>query len=127
MLIELWRKVLGEDYTTCSCAVCSNDFDRGNVFPVAAGNAGAELGETCPVCLHYLNLRKIDAEDPTRGNWPARDWPTPQDLEAARRRYPEPMFANAAELKASFTDAEEELEIYDASVVWRMEPERVSR
>jgi len=127
MLIELWRKVLAEDYTTCSCGICGNDFDRGSVFPVAAADDGAELGEMCPMCLHYLNLRKMDAEDPTLGNWPARDWPTPQDLDEARRRYPEPMFANAAELKASFTDADEELEVYEASVVWRMEHERVSR
>src|SRR5215212_2859604 len=127
MLIELWRRVLAEDYTTCSCGICGNDFDRGNVFPVAAADDGAELGEICPVCLEYLNRRKEDGDDPTMGNWPAYEWPTPQDLEEARRRYPEPMFANAAELKASFTDGEEEQEAYEASVVWAMEPERISR
>src|SRR5215213_6045832 len=127
VIIELWRKVIATAYSSTSCAICGNDFDRGSVFPVAAADDGAELGDMCPVCLDYLNRRKEDAEDPTLGNWPARDWPTTELLESFRRRYPEPMFANAAELKASFTDGEEEEEVYEASVVWAMEPERVSR
>jgi len=97
------------------------------VFPVAAADDGAELGDMCPVCLDYLNRRKEDAEDPTLGNWPARDWPTTELLESFRRRYPEPMFAAEDDLLAEATDREREEEIYRASVVWRMEPERVSR
>src|SRR5215212_2183175 len=126
MLIELWRKVFAEDYAHCCCGICGNDFDRGNVFPVAAADDGAELGEMCPVCLQYLNRRKMDAEDPTLGNWPARDWPTPQDLEEARRRYPEHMFETSADLLAASTDRETEEEIYRASVVWRMERENTT-
>src|SRR5215218_3491608 len=125
MIIELWRKVIATDYSSTSCGICGNDFDRGCVFPVAAADDGAELGEICPTCLQYLNRRKEDAEDPTLGNWPARDWPTPQDLDEARRRYPEPVFETSDDLLAAATDRDAEEEIYRASVVWRMEPERV--
>jgi len=127
MIVELWRKVIATDYSTTSCGICGNDFDRGSVFPVAAADDGAELGEMCPVCLRYLNSRKMDAEDPTLGNWPARAWPTTELLESFRRRYPEPMFEASDDLLAEATDREAEEEIYQASVVWRMEPERVSR
>lgn len=76
MLIELWRKVLGTDYSGTCCGICGNDFDRGSVFPVAlTDDAKAEIGEVCPHCLDHLNRRKRDAEDPTLGNWPARGWP----------------------------------------------------
>jgi hypothetical protein len=78
------------------------------------------MGDMCPVCLDYLNRRKEDAEDPTLGNWPARDWPSPQDLEEARRRYPEPMFKTSEDLRAAATDFATEAEIYDTRVVWRM-------
>src|SRR5215211_4145833 len=126
MIVELWRKVIATDYSTTSCGICGNDFDRGSVFPVAAADDGAELGEMCPMCLHYLNLRKMDAEDPTMGNWPARDWPTTELLESFLRRYPEPMFETPDDLLAAATDRETDEKIYRASVVWRMEPERVS-
>jgi hypothetical protein len=127
MLIELWRKVLPDEPTTCSCGVCGNDFERGSVCAVAATDHGVDMGFLCPVCLEYLNRRKLDAQDPTLGNWPARDWPTIQDLAEALSRYPEPMFANAAELKASFSNSEEELDVYDAAIVWRMAPAQVGR
>src|SRR5215211_6111438 len=116
MIVELWRKVIATDYSTTSCGICGNDFDRGSVFPVAAADDGAELGEMCPVCLDYRNRRKEDAEDPTLGNWP-----TPQDFEEARRRYPEPMFETSDDLLAASADLDAEEEIYRASVVWRME------
>src|SRR5215211_6192245 len=105
MIIELWRKVIATDYSSTSCGICGNDFDRGCVFPVAAADDGAELGEICPTCLQYLNRRKEDAE--------------------ARRRYPEPVFETSDDLLAAATDRDAEEEIYRASVVWRMEPERV--
>ena len=127
MLIELWRKVIATDYSTTSCGICGNDVELGSVFPVAAADDGAELGEICPMCLEYLNRRKMDAEDPTLANWPARDWPTTELLESFRRRYPEPMFEDYDELLAASADRDAEEEIYQASVVWRMEPERVSR
>ncbi len=90
MLIELWRKEPEIGYSATCCAVCGNDFELGSVYPMIAGDQGEELGEMCPTCLDYLNRRKEDAADPTLGNWPARDWPTVEDLEEARRRYPEP-------------------------------------
>ncbi len=127
MLIEMWREVVGEDYWSTCCAICGNDFDRGNVFPVALSDHGDELGEMCPECLDYLNRRKVDAEDPTQGNWPARGWPSLEDLEEARRRYPEPMYASRDDLTVAFTDADAEDDIYAASVVWRMEREKPLR
>ncbi len=118
MLIELWRKVLADDYAHTCCGICGNDFDRGTVFPVAFGDHGDELGEVCLVCLDYLSRRKEDADDPTRGNWPSLE-----NLLEARRRYPEPMYASHSELKAAATDWDAEDEVYDASVVWRMQHE----
>ncbi len=123
MLIELWRKVVGSDYTNTYCAVCGNDFDRGSVFPVAFGDSGDELGEMCLVCLDYLNRRKVDADDPTLGNWPARDWPTLEHFEELRRRYPEPMFADHDALEGAFTDRAGEDAIYAASIVWQQRRE----
>ncbi len=123
MLIELWRKVIATDYTNTCCAVCGNDFDRGSVFSVAFGDRGDELGEMCPVCLDYLNRRKVDADDPTLGNWPARGWPSLEDLEDARRRYPEAMYASRGDFDEAAKDLYAEDEIYDTSVVWGMKRE----
>ena len=124
MLIELWRKVLATDYSITCCAVCGNDFNRGSVFPVAASDGGDELGEMCPVCLDYLNRRKEDADDPTLGNWPARGWPTPRDLEEARGRYPEAMFPDDAALEeAAGYDPDAENEFLRASMIWTMKRE----
>jgi hypothetical protein len=120
MLIELWRKVLATDYTNTFCSVCGNDHDRGNVFPVALSDRGDKLGEMCLVCLDYLNRRKDDADDPTFGNWPARDWPSLEDLEEARRLHPDAMFADRGEREAAAPDLDAQDEIYAASVVWRM-------
>jgi hypothetical protein len=77
----------------------------------------------CPTCLDYLNRRKLDSEDPTRGNWPARGWPTTEVLERLRRRYPEPMFDTEEELLAATTDRAAEERIYERALVWRMERE----
>ncbi|MBA2617238.1 MAG: hypothetical protein H0U91_03600 [Rubrobacter sp.] len=125
MLIELHRKVLATDYAHTCCAICGNDFDRGSVYPVAAGDQGQELAEMCPVCLEYLTRRKNDGFDPTLDNWPARNWPTPADLQDARRRYPEPMFVDAAAMKVAAPDFDAEDDVFEAMVVWRMERETV--
>lgn len=106
MLIELWRTEAQPPYSETVCAICGNGVELGTVYAVAASDQGQDLGEMCPTCLDYLNRRKADPENPDRGNWPARDWPTVADLEEARRRYPEP---------ASEDD--------DNIVVWRMERE----
>lgn len=129
MLIELWRKVLATDYAHTCCVVCGNDFDRGTVFPVAFTDAGGEMGEMCLTCLDYLSRRKNDAEDwHVRVNWPAREWPTLEDLEEARRRYPEPMFADEAKYEAAAGyDPDTEDELLQSSFIWRMKPERVGR
>ena len=126
MLIELWRKVVATDYTHFCCAICGNDFDRGAVYPVAFSDHGDELGEMCTWCLGYLNERKasLDAEDPTRDNWPARGWPSFRDLAEALRRYPEPMYATRDALTTAFTDADAESRIYDESIVWKKEREK---
>ncbi len=123
MLIELWRKVVETDYTQTTCAVCGNDFDRGSVFPVAFGDQGDELGEMCPVCLDYLNRRKRDEDDPTLGNWPSSEWPTLENLEELRLRYPEPMYADHDALEASFASWAEEDAIYTESIVWQQKRE----
>lgn len=121
MLIELWRKVCADDYENTPCGICGVDFYRGNVFPMAFGDQGDELGEMCVGCLDYLNRRKVDADDPTWGNWPSRDWPSLEDLEEARRRYPEAMYASRNEVAALSWEAEEA--VLAESVLWRMERE----
>lgn len=128
MLIELWRKVLATDYVHTCCAICGNDFDRGTVFAVAFTDKGADMGEMCPRCLDYLAQRKNAAEDwRVRQNWPAREWPSLEDLEEARRRYPEPMFADdAAYQEAAGYDPDVEDELLQSSFIWRMEPERAA-
>ncbi len=125
MLIELWRKMVAEDYRSTCCVICGNDFELGSVYPVVAGDQGQELMEMCLTCLDYLNRRKVDPEDPTFDNWPARDWPTLEDLEDARRRYPEPMFETYEEMLTACPDFDTEDEILAAQIVWRMERERV--
>ncbi|MDP8952727.1 MAG: hypothetical protein M3N18_10925 [Actinomycetota bacterium] len=128
MLIELWRKVLATDYSRTHCGICGNDFDRGTVFPVAFTDHGGEVGELCPACLDYLNRRKQDGSDPTAGpapweNWPARQWPTVEDLEEARLRYPEPMFADDDAFEVAAPGWEEQEDVIAASFIWRMERE----
>lgn len=129
MLIELWRKVLATDYSTTVCAICGNELDRGTVFAVASADDGHEMGEVCITCLDYLSRRKNDAKDwYVRRNWPAREWPTLEDLQEARRRYPEPMFADdAAFQEAAGYDPDKEDELLQSSFIWRMEPERKLR
>ncbi len=123
MLIEFWRKVIATDYSATCCGVCGNDFDRGTVFAVAFTDSGDAVGEMCPVCLDYLNRRKQDAEDPTLENWPAREWPTVEDLEEARRRYPEAMFPDDAAYDAAAPDLDAEQEVLQASFILQMERE----
>ena len=128
MRIELWRKVLATDYSRTHCAVCGNDFERGTVFAVASADDGGMIGEMCPPCLDYLNRRKRDASDPTggpvpSGNWPAREWPTVEDLEEARRRYPEAMFPDDAAYDVAAPDQDAEEEVMQASWIWTMERE----
>ncbi len=129
MLIELWRKVLATDESCTCCGICGNDFDRGNVFAVAHTDTGGEMGEMCSTCLDYLSKRKNDPEDcRVRENWPAREWPTLEDLEEARRRYPEPMFADdTAYQEAAGYDPDTEDELLQASFIWRMEQEKPLR
>lgn len=109
MLIELWRIEDQPLYTMTCCAICGDDFELGSVYVQVSGDRGEDLGEMCPTCLDYLNRRKADAQDPARGNWPSRDWPTVKDLKEARRRYPEPI-----------PDDDDNI------VVWKMEREKKS-
>lgn len=126
MLIELWRKMVATDYGTTVCAICGNGVELGSVYPVVSGDQGQELSEMCPVCLDYLNSRKAASQDPTFDNWPARDWPTLEDLDDARRRYPEPMFKTHEEYRAACPDFDAEEEILAAQIVWRMERESLA-
>ncbi len=125
MLIELWRKETAEDYSVTPCAICGNDFELGSVYPVVAGDRGQELGEMCPTCLDYLNRRKEDTEDSTAGNWPAREWPTLEDLAEARRRCPVPLFETRDDLLAAAVDFEADERITRETIIWSMERETV--
>jgi hypothetical protein len=123
MRIVLWRKVLATDYSHTSCGICGNDFDRGTVFPVAFTDNRESIGEMCPPCLDYVNRRKQDAGDPTLENWPAREWPRLEDLEEARRRYPEAMFPDHAALDAAASAPDTEQVVLQSSFVWSVERE----
>jgi hypothetical protein len=123
MLIELHRRVTGGEFSDC-CVICGNDFDLASVYAMATGDQGQEMGPLCPTCLEYLNRRKVDSEDPTRDNWPARGWPTTEVLKRLRRRYPEAMFDTEDDLLAAATDRAADARIYDAAMLWRMEREQ---
>jgi hypothetical protein len=123
LLIELWRKVLATDYSGTCCGVCGNDFRVGSVFPVAFTDRRESLGEVCPVCLGYLNRRKEDEDDPTLGNWPACEWPTPDDLEEARGRYPGAMFPDSDAYDAAAPDWDAQQEVAASATVWKMQRE----
>lgn len=125
MRIEIWRKFIGTDYESTCCTLCGNDFQRGSVFPMAAGDGrnDGEFKELCLVCLDYLNRRRYDEADPAFDNWPSREWPTVEDVEEARRRYPEPMFADREAFEAVVPDKGVEDEYIRASMIWTMEPE----
>lgn len=125
MLIELWRKEVATSYSSTCCAICGNDFELGSVYPMVSSDSGHDLGEMCPVCLDYLNRRKGAPEDPRTTNWPSRDWPTVEDLEEARRRYPFPMFETEDDLVAAAVDEEADWKLVQDCRVWRMERERV--
>lgn len=121
MIIDLTRKLVATDPSIDSCAICGNDFDLGSVYAVATGDQNEDIGVLCPTCLEYLNRRKEDAKDPTMENWPAYGWPTPEFLEEARRRHPEPMFDAGGDLTTAAADPAADARIYEASVVWSME------
>ncbi len=125
MLIELWRKETVEQYSVTPCVICGNDFELGSVFPMVYGDRGQELGEMCPVCLDYLDRRRADVDDPTLGNWPARNWPTLKDLEEARRRFPEPMFETSDDMCAFAVDFEADERLTRETILWPMEREKV--
>jgi hypothetical protein len=122
MLIELHRMVVAGESTDC-CVICGNDFDLKSVYVITHGDRGEEMGRMCDVCLDYLNRRKLDSEDPTLDNWPARGWPTVAVVNRLRRRHPEPMFETYDELLAAATDRAADDRIHEATMVWRMERE----
>ncbi len=117
MLIELWRTEPSGPYSMTTCAICGDDFKLGTVYARIVADGGDDLGEMCSACLDHLSRRKSEGERPAV-NWPARDWPTLEDLKQARQRHPELM----SELDVDgYTDDE----YMDAVVLWRMERERV--
>lgn len=112
--IELWRKVIATDEDVSNCTFCGNDFECGTVF--ASVNTAATIGKICDECLDSLTRRKEVPEA----------WPTLMDLEAARLRYPEPMFADgAAYNEAAGGDLNKEDEIIQSSFIWSMERDRL--
>ncbi len=123
MIIELWRKMVATD-ASARCAVCGNGFELGSVYPAAMRDDGDGIGELCPVCLDYLGRRKRDAEDPASDSWPAREWPTLEDLEEARRNHPEAMFETEGDLIIATYYRDSQAKVYRDSVVWRTEPEK---
>jgi hypothetical protein len=123
MLIELFRKLVAEEASTDSCRVCGNDFDLGSVYPVVTGDRGEEGGPMCPTCLDYLNRRKLDPGDPTLANWPSCGWPTVEDLERLRQRYPEAQFETNDDLLAAAVDRAADDRIHSATVLWRVKRE----
>lgn len=128
MLIELWRKDPTVGYSGCCCVICGNDFELGSVYAVAHGDRGQELGEMCPTCLDYLDRRRNAPEEPrARENWPAREWPTLEDLQEARGRYPFPISeADEDFVAAGDGDEEADRRLGEKIVLWRMEWEALS-
>ena len=51
------------------------------------------------------------------------EWPTLEDLEEARRRDPQAMFPDDAAYDAAAPSWDEQEEVTEASMIWRMERE----
>jgi hypothetical protein len=120
VLIDLKRKVVATDPQIDSCAICGNDFELGSVYLVAYNDEGDWMEPMCLTCLEYLNRRKVEEEGRARDNWPARGWPTLEDLRETLERYAEPMFQAGDNRLAAAPDFAAEDEIYESFVVWRM-------
>ena len=91
----------------------------------------ASLSRLCtritPPCLHSSTVtRGLDGlwcGPVPWGNWPAREWPTVEDLEEARRRYPEAMFPDDDAYAAAAPDLDAEQVVLQSSFIWSMERE----
>ena len=123
MLIEITRKLVAADASIDCCAICGNDLNLGSVYAVATADRGEEIRLMCPTCPEYLNCRKEDAEGPTLRTWPAGGWLSTEELEEARRLFPESMFGTHDDLLAAATDRAADERKYGATLVWGMERE----
>lgn len=112
MIVELMRAWTPEDMEGGECGICGHEVAPSSVVTLAAtsANGGTDMGHACPSCVEYLG-----------GRSPER-CPTIEEYRELLRRYPEPMYANEAELTAAAAEAgyiDPDNFAYDQSWVWR--------
>src|SRR5215210_1734641 len=86
--------------------------DRGDVPPVPGLHQQAQAGRQ----RSYGRPRTV-------GQLARGEWPTLEDLEEARRRDPQAMFPDAAAYDAAAPSWDEQEEVTEVSMIWRMERE----
>ena len=86
--VSLRRAQTPEDLGEWGCDLCARPFTVESVSIAAKGLAGewGDLGTLCPACLSYLGGRN-----------PAR-FPTLEEYEEAKQRYPDPIWPSVDEL-----------------------------
>ena len=107
MIIELQRTFLPEDIGMEElCGICEHRFHSESIIAQVSTDERIEEGWACPECVAYFGRRRPDR------------FPTMEEYEEAKRRYPEPMWstkealAHAEENETAFADA------YEATWVW---------
>ena len=81
MDLEFMRAWLPEDLGEDPCLICKQPFERESVLLM-----GDEGYSACPPCIEYLGRRNPEA------------FPTLEEYEAAKRRFPEPIWADEDDL-----------------------------
>jgi hypothetical protein len=85
MRIRFQRAFSPESMTEAPCGLCERSFKAESVMAVLDGPGDEDLGEACPECITMLGQ-----------HYPER-FPTLEEYEEAKRRYPKPLFATDEE------------------------------
>jgi hypothetical protein len=106
MIIELQRALTPEEMYEDTCAICRLPFRCESVIALALTDNCTDMGRACPECIAYLGSRNPAA------------FPFSEEYEAAKRRYPAPIWASADQL-AQAEDGGTFEEAYGASFLRR--------
>lgn len=112
MIIELQRAFTPEEMFEEECGICGVEHRRESVIAQAATDGRTDMGGACPACVEMLGRR-----NPYR-------FPTLQEFEAAKRRYPEPMWKDEEEADLALEEGGRKAN--ERSWIWRSPDARSS-
>lgn len=112
MIIELMRAWTPEEVVGGLCGICGHEVEPSSIITMASDrDGGMDMGFACLSCIEYLGSRNPEG------------CPSIEEYREILRKYPEPMYASYAEMRAAAEAAgyEEPTDVaYHDSWVWRV-------